>query len=118
MIFVTGLLIAIFLVPDPWTVPVIVGAAVLEITETLGTWWWSRRGAPKVGPETLIGATGRVVDPCRPVGQVRVKGEVWGARCDAGADRDDLVRVTGRDGLTLLVEPMSERPSPASEDAA
>lgn len=105
MIFVIGLLIAIFIVPDPWTVPVIVGAAALEITETLGTWWWSRRGAPKVGPETLIGAAGRVLEPCQPEGTVRVNGEVWRARCGPGAERDAPVRVVGRDGLVLLVEP-------------
>jgi membrane protein implicated in regulation of membrane protease activity len=37
--------------------------------------------------------------------QVRIQGELWGARCEAGADPGDTVRVVERDGLTLLVEP-------------
>ena len=42
--------------------------------------------------------------PCRPTGQVRIGGEIWEARCEAGADVGETVRVTGLDGLTLLVE--------------
>ena len=94
-----------FVVPDPWKVPVIVGGVVLEAAETAVEVWWSRRGRPKVGPESLIGALGTVTAPCRPDGQVRVGGEVWLARCDAGAEPGDRVRVVGRNGLTLLVEP-------------
>jgi membrane-bound serine protease (ClpP class) len=113
VIFLIGFVIAIFVVPDEWTVPVIVVAAVLEISETAITWWWSRRAAPKVGPETLIGSMGRVVEACRPHGTVRVNGEIWRARCDAGADADEIVRVVDREKLTLLVEPAAEVP-PAS----
>ena len=114
MILLAGVLIGLFMVPDRWTAPVIVGAALLEVAETAFGWWWSRRGAPKVGPETLIGATGRVVRPCRPLGEVRVRGEVWSARCEVGADRDDLVRVVGRDRLTLEVEPTAEAMTPTA----
>jgi membrane-bound ClpP family serine protease len=113
VIFLIGFLIAIFVVPDEWTVPVIVVAAVLEISETAITWWWSRRAAPKVGPETLIGSTGRVVESCRPQGTVRVNGVIWRALCEAGAEPDDVVRVVNREKLTLVVEPATEVP-PAS----
>ena len=114
MIFLIGLAIALFVVPDAWTIPAIAVAAVLEVAETVLTWRWSRRGRPKVGPETLVGATGRVVEPCRPNGTVRVDGVVWQARCEPGADPDDLVRVIGRDGLRLIVEPLTaaERSAP------
>jgi membrane-bound serine protease (ClpP class) len=57
-----------------------------------------------VGPETLVGAVGRVVTPCRPLGQVRVQGELWRASCADGADEGEEVRVVALDGLTLLVE--------------
>ncbi len=113
VILLSGVLIGLFVVPDQWTAPVIVVAAILEVSETAVTWWWSRRGAPKVGPETLIGAVGRVVQPCRPLGQVRVRGEVWQARCDSGASRDEEVRVVGRDRLILIVEPTAQVPPPA-----
>jgi membrane protein implicated in regulation of membrane protease activity len=33
-----------------------------------------------------------------------VQGEIWEARCEAGADRSESVRIVGRDGLVLLVE--------------
>jgi membrane protein implicated in regulation of membrane protease activity len=36
---------------------------------------------------------------------VRVRGEVWQAVCDAGADAGDPVVVDGVSGLTLQVRP-------------
>jgi membrane protein implicated in regulation of membrane protease activity len=47
-----------------------------------------------------------VFSPCRPDGQVQVAGEIWAASCAAGADSGALVRVVGRDGLKLVVEPI------------
>jgi len=108
VILVTGILIAIFVVPDPWTLPVIGLAVVIEVSETLFTLWWSRRAPPKVGPETLIGSTGRVVEPLRPIGRVRVRGEVWRARSDEELGADVRVRVTDRSRLTLTVERIDE----------
>ena len=57
-----------------------------------------------VGVQTLIGKNAVVSEPCRPVGQVRHNGEIWEARCDAGASPGDRVRVIDRDGLQLVVE--------------
>jgi membrane-bound serine protease (ClpP class) len=108
VILVTGILIAIFVVHDPWTLPVIGLAVVVEVSETLFTLWWSRRAPPKVGPETLIGSTGRVVEPLRPIGRVRVRGEVWRARSDEELGADVRVRVTDRSRLTLTVERIDE----------
>lgn len=107
MIFLTGVLLAVFVVPDAWDVPAIIGFGILEVAET--TFWWrrSRRGAPKVGAETLIGAHGMAVTDCRPAGTVRVLGEVWQARSDPAVAAGQRVRVLGRDGLTLLVEPVT-----------
>lgn len=105
MFLLTGIALAIFVVPEAWRLPVILGAAVLEIVETTITWRLSRRGATKVGPETLIGAIGRAITDCRPIGTVRVHGEDWQARSDDGISAGDRVRVRGREGLMLLVEP-------------
>ena len=104
MILLTGILLAIFIIPDRWDVPVVIGFAVLEVTETLVTWRLSRRGAVKVGVETLIGAVGIAVTDCKPEGTVRAHGEAWQARCESGVDAGQRVRVVGRDGLTLIVE--------------
>ena len=57
-----------------------------------------------MGPETLVGSSGRVVTACHPLGQIRVQGELWRARCAEGADVGEQVRVVALDGLTLTVE--------------
>jgi membrane-bound serine protease (ClpP class) len=105
VIFLTGVALAIFVVPEAWRLPTVIGFVILEVAETAITWHISRRGAPKVGAETLIGALGRAVTECRPAGTVRVRGEEWQARSDAAVDAGQRVRVLGRERLTLLVEP-------------
>ena len=105
MILLIGVALALFVVPDGWTLATIVIAAVLEVAETFVTWRLSTRWRPRAGVETLIGEVGRVTHACRPDGRVRVRGESWRARCDAGAGVGDRVRVSRRDGLTLVVEP-------------
>jgi membrane-bound serine protease (ClpP class) len=108
VIVLVGVLIAVFVVPDQWTVPVVIAAIGVEVTETLVTMWWSRRAPPKVGVETLIGASGLVVQECRPIGRVRVRGEIWRARSTVPLDPGARVTVIGRERLTLLVEPEQE----------
>lgn len=108
MILVAGILIGLFVVPDAWTLPVIVGAIALEVVETFVSLRIARRFGPaRVGPER-IGEVGRVVQACRPRGTVRVRGEVWQAHCEDGADVDERVVVTGREGLVLTVERIEE----------
>jgi membrane-bound serine protease (ClpP class) len=55
----------------------------------------------------MIGAHAEVVAACRPTGQVRIRGELWRARCEAGADVGETVRVDRLDRLTLVVSPLS-----------
>lgn len=106
VILLAGIAIAVFVVPDAWTVPVIIAAVALEVTETALTMWWSRRAPPKTGPETLAGSLGRAIEDCRPLGRVRVRGEIWQARSEVDISAGTRVRVLGRDRLILLVEPM------------
>ena len=109
VILLAGLVIGFLVVPDPWTVPVVVLAGILEAAETMWEVRFSRRRRPRVGVETLVGATGRVEIACQPTGSVRIRGEAWTARCDVpdGAHAGTRVRVVGRDRLTLLVEPVA-----------
>ena len=105
MFVVAAILLAIFVLPNPWGWAVIALAVLFEIVETS---FWIRvlgRVPVRSGPEALIGRSARVVRACRPVGEVRVQGEVWRARCEVGADEGDRVLVRSRDGLTLVVEP-------------
>jgi membrane-bound serine protease (ClpP class) len=57
------------------------------------------------GREAMIGAPARVLDWQGTEGRVRIHSEVWRARADQGFAPGDLVRVTARDGLVLLVGP-------------
>jgi membrane-bound serine protease (ClpP class) len=110
MAFVVALLLAILVLRSPWSyVAVGIGAAV-ELGEAWFWWWLSRRGKPTVGVETLVGRRATVTTACRPYGQVRVAGELWQARCDAGAEAGAAVEVAAVDGLLLVVEPVPERP--------
>src|SRR5919108_277357 len=84
MILVGAILLAVFVVPSPWGIPLVAVAAVVEVAETLFWLWLSRRGKVKMGPETLVGAVGEVVTPCVPLGQVRLQGELWRARRGEG----------------------------------
>jgi membrane-bound serine protease (ClpP class) len=101
---VVALLLAFFVLDEPWDLLVVVGALLLEIGEVFFWFWYTRRRRIQVGAETLIGREGVVVTPCRPRGQVRLQGEIWDARCEAGAAAGERVRVVGREGLTLAVE--------------
>jgi membrane protein implicated in regulation of membrane protease activity len=98
--------VVLLLVLDgPWNIVAFVIVTLLWFAELYG---WSRTVRKQrrvVGAETLIGQEAVVTEPCRPLGQVRLGGETWEARCEAGASPGDRVRVVGRDKLVLLVEP-------------
>jgi membrane-bound serine protease (ClpP class) len=118
-VFVIGaILLAVFVLPYPWGWPVIGLAVLVEIAETFAWIRLLQRIPVKVGPETLVGSTARVVRACRPIGEVRMEGEVWRARCDAGADVGEPVLVRSRDGLTLVVEVQSSASRRSADRAA
>jgi membrane-bound serine protease (ClpP class) len=104
------LAIALLLVlSSPWNLIAFLVLIPLWVLELLG---WNRtvkRRRRVVGAETLIGRNAVVISSCRPRGQVRLNGEIWAARCDAGAMDDETVRVIGLDGLTLIVEPVTSK---------
>lgn len=105
MLLAGAILLALFVLPSPWGVVTVVVALVVELAETGALLWWSKRRRAQVGAEVLLGRSAEVVVACRPVGQVRVEGELWRAYCEEGADPGDTVRVKAIDRLTLVVEP-------------
>ena len=105
MILLLSLLLGVFVLEEPWNWVVVAVGATLEIAETGLFVWWSKRRKAAVGTETLVGRRAVVSVDCRPHGQVRVAGEIWQARCDAGADVGDSVVVREVRGLMLVVEP-------------
>jgi membrane-bound serine protease (ClpP class) len=102
---VLALLLALFVLDEPWSWVAVGLGAAWEIAETALLVWWSKRRRAVVGAEALVGRRAVVATACMPEGQVRVAGELWRARCDAGADLGDVVVVREVDGLTLRVEP-------------
>src|SRR5689334_20547246 len=98
------LALALFVLPPGLGIAVVVVGIVVEVAE-VGFWIrFLRRYRVTTGAEGLVGAGAEVIETCRPDGRVRLRGEIWHARCRAGADVGDRVRVAGVDGLTLEVE--------------
>jgi len=105
VLFLIGLLLAIFVLPPPWGLIAVVVAGVLDITETGLFIWWSKRRRASVGVETLVGRQGVAVGELWPIGQVKIGGEIWQARCEGGCDAGTKVVVQSVEGLTLVVSP-------------
>jgi membrane protein implicated in regulation of membrane protease activity len=98
-----AIVLALIFLPWPWNLVMILGGLTIEVGELAWGLSLARRWKPRTGAEAMIGEEARVVSACRPLGEVRVQGELWRARCDEGADPGDVVRIEAIDGLTLLV---------------
>ncbi|MGC9210031.1 MAG: NfeD family protein [Acidilobus sp.] len=66
----------------------------------------ARRKRVMTGPEALLGSVGVAVTDLNPEGEVRVEGIVWRARSKVPVRAGEQVRVVGREGLSLIVEPL------------
>ncbi|MGE0036152.1 MAG: nodulation protein NfeD [Xanthobacteraceae bacterium] len=89
------------------SMPLLIGFALTTaglIFGIVGAAMNARRRPPVTGSEQLLGSRGEVVEWHGSTGQVRVLGEIWAARGGTSLKPKDPVRVTGRDGLTLIVE--------------
>ena len=73
----------------------------------------SRQRPVVAGAEELIGATGTIAADFSGTGIIHIHGEQWNARSETPMRSGDSARVTGRDGLTLLIEAIAE---PAPEE--
>jgi membrane protein implicated in regulation of membrane protease activity len=104
MFLLAMIALALFVLP-PWLglAAVVIGIAV-EVAE-VGFWIrFLRRYRVRTGAEGLIGETAVVVEACDPRGRVRLRGEIWHARCHSKAGIGERVTITGVHGLTLEVE--------------
>jgi len=71
----------------------------------------ARRRAVVSGHEEMIGSHGEALeDFTHGIGRVRVHSEEWQARAGGPIRRGERVKVTGRDGLVLAVEPNQRSP--------
>jgi membrane protein implicated in regulation of membrane protease activity len=102
MAFIIGTAVALLFLDGIWRILVIAGVALIELAE-IGVWLRWRKVKATTGAEGIIGMKGIVLTPCRPEGQVRVKGQIWRAECVEGADEGDEVVVEKITGLRLIV---------------
>jgi membrane-bound serine protease (ClpP class) len=99
---IIAILLALFVLPSPWGLVVVFGAACLEVVEiTWGLRLARRRSS--VGAQTLIGREAVVVRALDPEGQVAIDGERWKARSATRAPVGAKVVIESIDGLTLEV---------------
>ena len=105
MLFTIGLLLAIFVLPAPWGLVAVGIGATLDIAETFGFMWWSKRRRATVGVEALVGKVGVASSDLWPEGQVKLDGEIWRAHCAGGCNVGTKVVVRAVEGLTLVVDP-------------
>lgn len=103
MAFIVALILGFTLFEGAVRWLVIAAGAAIEIAEAFLLIWLSRRRRPEMGMSTMVGRAAVVAVACRPEGQVRIDGELWAARCDAGCDPGERVTITGWEGLTLTV---------------
>lgn len=90
------------------SVPFIIGVGVANAVLFSGILMlaFKARERPVVtGHEQLIGSIGEVLDTSDSLSRVRVLSEDWGARAKVPLTRGQKIRVTGVDGLELIVEP-------------
>jgi membrane-bound serine protease (ClpP class) len=109
VLLVAAIAMALFVLPPGWGIAAVTAGIVIEVAE-VGFWVrFLRRYRVTTGAEGLIGAEGEVIERCRPRGRVRMRGEIWHARCPAGAEVGERVRVSAVDGLTLEVKRHDQR---------
>jgi len=94
----------------PWTV---IGGATLATAAffllVVGAGLRAQRLAVRTGSAGLKGRRATVIERLAPMGMVRIDGELWRAASAEGAvDAGSDVEVTGNEGLTLLVRPVSK----------
>lgn len=95
---------------DPWVLGLATTAMAGLIFLVLTQLAKARRLPIRTGAEYYIGRTARVYQELKPRGQVWFEGQTWTAELQTGqeAPSGSKVRIVGREGLTLLVEPVEE----------
>lgn len=82
-------------------------ASALLLVFAVGMAIEARRRPVATGAEELLTATGHALAAFEGEGRVLLHGEIWTARSQVPVAADQSVQVVGRDGLTLLVEPVA-----------
>ena len=89
--------------------PVIGAIATAGGLAIAATAWVASRSLRRpvvTGVQTMVGATGEVLETFTGKGRIRYGGEIWNALSDSAVRAGQLVRITRVDGLTVWVEPV------------
>jgi membrane protein implicated in regulation of membrane protease activity len=99
-----GIILAVVFLDGWWRIGAIGGLLVFEVIE-ISIWLRWRKRRSITGADTMIGEEGLAVNDCRPIGQVRLRGQIWSATCPQGVRAGESVVVTAVRGLKLEVVP-------------
>jgi membrane-bound serine protease (ClpP class) len=99
---IIGAILAFVFLDPPWRYLVIAALLLIDVAEIFIWLRWRKRKSI-TGAENIVGATGEVVSDCTPDGQVKVRGQIWSARCNEGARAGDAIVVTDVSGIRLTV---------------
>jgi membrane-bound serine protease (ClpP class) len=91
------------------SMPLLIGSSVASaglIFFVVGAAMQARKRPTATGAEQLLSEHGTVIDWSGTSGNIRIHGEVWAARGVRPLLPGDMVRVTQREGLVLIVEPL------------
>lgn len=112
MTTVIGAILAFVFLDSPWRYLVIAALLLIDVAEIFIWLKWRKRKS-MTGVDNIVGARGEVVSDCTPEGQVKVRGQIWSARCAEGARAGDAILVTEVNGIRLTVA-RAPAPSPTA----
>jgi membrane-bound serine protease (ClpP class) len=95
--------------------PVLVAVSLCAALLLVAILWLALRSRTRPvvsGREQMIGSLAKAVGDFQRFGSVRVHGERWQAMSDVPLAADQTVRITGIDGLVLVVEPVLPQGDP------
>ena len=75
----------------------------------LGAVFQARKQPVVSGAQTMVGSKAVALEAFEVEGQVRTKGEIWQARSPVPVEAEQTLKITGTDGLMLLVKPLNSR---------
>jgi membrane-bound serine protease (ClpP class) len=105
MSLIIALVLAVFILPMPWGIVVVLAALALEIFEIR---WGLRlaRARSSTGVEALVGQRAEAATDLDPTGQVLLHGERWQARSSRAVESGTTVEIDAVNGLELAVTPI------------
>ena len=104
MALIIAVALAVFVLPSPWGIVAVFCGIAFEVGEQVFWFRYQARRKVRTGVEGHVGERAEVVRALDPEGRVKFRGEVWKARAPEHVAAGETVRVTGTEGLTLVVE--------------